>query len=128
MEAYGDDQFVGDESADGAWKDDLALGVDWPDGDLIAYLYATVSTLELVHVWELAVLPAFKRQGAGRTLLYKLAELCVEGDLPLITLAPRHSDRVLTSYFERCGFRTVDPLEAMQATPGEVFAAFGSLG
>jgi ribosomal protein S18 acetylase RimI-like enzyme len=123
-------QFVMDAS-DGPADDDLVFGVDGPDGQMVAYLYGEIDG-DRVHIWELAVHPDFRRRGVGRTLLRHLATLCGPMGILLITVTPMgalgpEAEARLTAYFERCGFRTVDPLDAMEAAPAEVLSALGPL-
>lgn len=126
-EVFGvDDRFLVDAtgSTDGAGEDDLAYGVESADGRMIAYLYGeVVPAHELVHIWELAVHPAHQRRGHGRSLLRWLGDLCHSLDVRLITATPRASAPESSAYLRRCGFRTTDPLAAMEATPADVLSA-----
>jgi ribosomal protein S18 acetylase RimI-like enzyme len=73
-------------ASDGPCDDDLVFAIEGPDGQFIAYLYGTIQ--EAIHIWELAVHPAFRRRGAGRLLLRHLAGLCGPLGIPLITVTP----------------------------------------
>jgi len=106
-----------------SFEGELATGSSAPwvaerDGVVIAYLISWVAADEL-HIGNIAVAPAFQREGIGRELLrYSLDDAATRG-LAHATLEVRVSNDRAIQLYEEFGFRPVAMRRGYYSDTGE---------
>jgi GNAT superfamily N-acetyltransferase len=102
------DDLLGYEAAGHAW-----VAAD-PSDAPIGYLVVDVVDWN-VHVEQVSVHPSFGRRGIGRALIEHVDQWARSQGFIAITLTTFRDVAWNGPYYERCGFRTLDPDEV---TPG----------
>lgn len=92
----------------GNFADSLASGdTTWtlnrPAGELVGYCIAMAGVAEM-HLLNITVAPAFRRQGHARTMLSALVRRCVEAGAKRLWLEVRTSNVQARAAYTRLGF------------------------
>ncbi len=77
-----------------------------PSGDLLAYFVA-MPGVEEMHLLNIAVAPAWQRQGLASTLLHSLHNQALARALPTLWLEVRASNRAARALYARHGYSEV---------------------
>ena len=105
----------------GNFADSLASGytawtLNWPQGELVGYCIAMAGVAEM-HLLNITVAPALRRQGHARGMLSALVRHCVETGAERLWLEVRTSNAQARAAYRRLGFGEMGLRKAYYPAP-----------
>lgn len=105
-ESFGESAWSAQSLLNELQRPDAALLCARVDGEIAGY-GGMRTVLDEGYVNDIAVLPAFRRQGVGLALVNALVEYARQKGLRFLTLEARASNQSAIRLYERAGFRDV---------------------
>lgn len=88
------------------------------DGEVVGYIGANNIAGE-VYITNVAVLPAYRKQGIGELLLSVLLSVSERENAQFVSLEVRESNQAAISLYEKCGFAAVGRRKSFYRDPEE---------